>query len=118
MLAERQGTAIWAAKLSDPVLIDQLEAEMKKSGPIDAGEFRPSLYGFDSVASGLHQVANQLISMRIEQGNHKLKHLPGPVFPAEIVDDRLRRFAKMKRDDVIARSQARNAERRGLKINA
>lgn len=92
---------------------------MRKNGPVKATEeFRPPLLGFDPASAGLLQVANQLVSMRMEQGNPKLKHLPGPLFPHEIVDERLRRFTAGKRTDVIEQSRARNAARRGLKIDA
>lgn len=111
MLAERQGTAIWAAKLSDPELIDRLEEEMRTHGRLSLSDMRPPLLGFDQYAAGLLMLTNQVISLRMEQGNVKLKHLEGPKFPTEIVDERLRKFATTKRNTAIDRAQQRWAQK-------
>lgn len=112
MLAERQGSQIWAAKLSDPALIDQLEAEMREmKGKFSASDVRPSLVGFDQYTSALLLLTNHVISMRMEQGNPKLKHLEGPVFPMEVVEDRIRKWAAGKRNTAIERSQAKWAKK-------
>ena len=87
--------------------IDQLEAEMRE-GKVDMDAIRPSLRGFDAVASGFLSLTNQIIALRAEQGrNPKLKTVKGPVFPTEIVEERLRKFASMQRMSAIERSQAK-----------
>ena len=80
---------------------------MRANGRLSLSEMRPPLMGFDQYAAGLLMVTNQLISMRMEQGNAKLKHLEGPMFPMEIVDARLRKFAAAKRNTAIDRAQQR-----------
>ena len=88
-------------------LIDRLEAEMRESGPIALEEMRPSLRGYDPVVSGLHMLTNQIVSLRMEQGNSKVKHLPGPRFPIEIVEERLRRLGSAKRNKAIEVAQSK-----------
>jgi hypothetical protein len=80
---------------------------MRKDGVPALGDARPALTGFDPVVAGLHMLTNQVISMRMESGNAKIKHLPGPLFPMEIAEDRIRQFAKRKREDVIEQAQAK-----------
>lgn len=92
-------------------MIDALEAEVREHGPVTADEMRPPLLGFDPVVAKLHDLTNQIISLRIEQGSGGAKHLKGPMLPMEIVDERLRKFAARKRADVIAQSQSRWSER-------
>lgn len=99
--------------MSDPEMIDALERDMKENGPMKLEEMRPPLLGFDPIVSGLHTLANQIISLRMDQGNAKVKHLPIPLFPAEIVEIRQRDFAARKRADVIAKSQAKWMEATG-----
>jgi len=112
-----QGSAVWANKLADPGMIDRLEADMK-AGKVDTANARPELFGFSQTASGFLMVANQLIALRAESAhNEKLQTIKGPVFPLEIVESRLREFAKIKRSNAIEESQARNRKKRGL-VNA
>lgn len=67
--------------------------------------------GFDQYAAGLLMLTNQVISLRMEQGNAKLNHLDGPVMPMEHVDRRLRKFASTKRNTAIERAQQRWAQK-------
>lgn len=80
---------------------------MRKDGVPGLEDARPALAGFDPVVAGLHMLTNQVISMRMESGNAKVKHLPGPLFPMEIAEERIRLFAKRKRESVIERAQAK-----------
>lgn len=85
---------------------------MRESRSLDLAEVRPSLVGFDQYAAGLMMLTNQIISLRMENGNAKLKHLKGPVFPTEIVEERMRAYAATKRMSAIEASQARSRARR------
>lgn len=78
-----------------------------REGTVDMDSLRPSLRGFDMAAAGFLQVTNQLIALRAERGNPKLQVIKGPVFPTEIVDERLRKFAARKRMSAIEASQAK-----------
>lgn len=102
---------MWAKKLEDPALIDQLEAEMRE-GKVDLTSVRPPLLHFDQVASGFLNLTNQIIALRSERsGNGKLNMAKGPEFPVEIVEKRLRAHAATKRMSSIERAQNRWRER-------
>lgn len=88
-------------------MIDQLEAEMRE-GKVDYDNARPSLLGFDTVASGFHNLTNHIIALRAEQSsNGKLKMMKGPVFPTDIVEKRLREHADKRRANALERAQER-----------
>lgn len=70
-------------------------------------QVRPPLAGFDPIVSGLHTLTNQVISLRMDQGNSKARHLPIPLFPAEIAESRIRSFAASKRTSAITRAQSK-----------
>lgn len=106
---------MWAARLSDPELIDRLEQEMREHGQSVLTDMRPPLLGFDSNVAGLLMITNQLISQRIEGGNGALKHIDGPQFPMEIANERLRKFAAVKRASVIEQAQARSAAKQAAR---
>lgn len=108
-----QGSYVWSAKLSDPYLIDALEADVKKNGKGSITDTRPQLLGFDATAAGLLMLTNHLIALRLESTpGVKSPMIKGPVFPMEVVDERLRLFAKNKRMTKIEESQARYAARK------
>lgn len=75
---------------------------------VDFDQIRPSLLGFDQNAAGFLMLTNQLIALRAEHsGNGKLKMVKGPIFPTEIVEERLRKFAATKRTSKIEEAQQR-----------
>lgn len=80
---------------------------MRESGRVDLSDLRPPLLGFDQLTSSILLLTNQVVALRMESNQTKAELIKGPVFPIEIVEDRLRRFATVKRTDVIAASQAR-----------
>lgn len=92
---------------------------MRESGPIALDDMRPPLHGYDPIVSGLHMLANQIVSMRMEAGNNKVKHLPGPQFPIEIVEERLRKFSANRRNKAIEISQSKPKwQQQGVSSNA
>jgi hypothetical protein len=88
-------------------MIDMLEADMRENGPGAITDGRPALLGFDPVVSQLHTLTNQIISMRIEQGNNIVKHMKGPLLPMEIVEERMRKYTAHKRADAISAAQSK-----------
>jgi hypothetical protein len=83
-------------------LIDALEQDVREHGMPKLEGNRPPLLGFDQYTAGLLVIANQLVALRMEQsGGGKLNMLDGPMFPLEVVRERLRKFAKGKRDKGI-----------------
>jgi len=79
-----------------------------REGKVDFDKARPSLLGFDAVSSGFLNLTNQIVALRAEQsGNGKLKMMKGPVFPTEIVEQRLREHAARKRTTKIDEAQER-----------
>lgn len=84
---------------------------MRESGPFAVEEMRPPLHGYDPIVSGLHMLANQIVSMRMEAGNSKVKHLPGPRFPIEIAEERVRKYGQARRNKAIEIAQSKWKER-------
>lgn len=124
-LALREGTAVWAAKLSDEQMIEQLwEAFRKDRTLFDAvEERRPTLYGFDKTQAMLLNIANLLIAQRIENNpatSRSVHMLPAPIFPAEAVEIRWRALSRHKRESGIEAAQekwTRIVETTGVRPN-
>jgi hypothetical protein len=72
---------------------------------------RPPLLGFDQYAAGLLLITNQVAALRMDRGNGKAEMVKGPIFPLEIIEQRLSKFAAVKRTDAIARAQRNYRER-------
>lgn len=83
---------------------------MRKNGKGSITDTRPMLLGFDATAAGLLMLTNHLIALRMESTpGVKTSMIKGPLFPMEIVDERLRVFTKIKRLSKIEESQERYA---------
>lgn len=124
-LALREGTAVWAAKLSDDQMLEQLwEAYRKDRKLFDVVEDRrPSLHGFDKTQAMLLNIANLLIAQRIEANpatSRTVHMLPSPIFPAEAIELRWRALSRKKRESGIEAAQdkwTRIYEETGVKPN-
>lgn len=84
---------------------------MREDKNFSLSDMRPSLSGFDQWTAGLLMLTNQIISLRMENGNMKVKHLEGPIFPMEVVEGRFRKFASSKRQSAIEHSQQKWADK-------
>lgn len=85
-LAENvDGSAVWAAQLSDDRFLPMIEARLKELAKVkDAPPTRPSLNGYSREVDGLHRVANELRALRGELGKWA-EPVPilGPLFPGD-----------------------------------
>lgn len=124
-LSKREGTAVWAAKLSDDELISQLWDEYRKNRSLfdSIEQRRPSLHGFTRELAMLTNITNMLIAQRIENNpaaSRAVKMMPTPIFPPEAVELRWRELARRKREQGIEAAQERWTqayERTGVKPN-
>lgn len=86
---------------------------MREGGKVSLTDVRPQLLGFDQTAAGLLMLTNHVIAQRIEAGRgSKVQMIKGPVFPIEIVEMRLAKYAKGKREGGIEAAQARYAAKK------
>lgn len=113
-LALTEGTALWAAKLSDPQMLDDLWREYRKNrrlfDDIKVEEVRPPLLGHTREIAMLTNVANLLISQQISDHpeiQRMMKPLPTPVFPKEACELRWRDLSARKRSEGIDAAQER-----------
>lgn len=111
-LSRREGTAVWAAKLSDDTLLEQLWEEYRKDRNLfdSVEERRPSLHGFSREVAMLTNIANLIIAQRIENNpavSRAAKMLPTPIFPPEAIEIRWRQLARRKRESGIEAAQAK-----------
>lgn len=81
-LGRTQGTELWAAYLTDERLFDEYRKSLAVRNPDE--EQRPSLFGYDRNAEGLHAIAVQVASLIRVMARNLAYPLPkGPVFPSE-----------------------------------
>lgn len=111
-LSATEGSAVWAAKLTDPEMLEELWAEYRKDRTIfDTVEApRPSLVGFTREVQGLTNIANVAIGARIDAHPslaRALDHMPIPMFTKEILEERFSKLAKEKRLSAIEEAQQR-----------
>lgn len=111
-LSEMEGTRVWAAKLSDEQLIDDMWEQYRK----DRNAFekmtsgaRPSLIGFTRQQAMLTSIANMIVALRMESHEGVAKattFLPMPIFPLESVELRWKALSQRKRSQGIDAAQA------------
>jgi hypothetical protein len=124
-LALIEGTATWAAKLSDPAIIEQLWEEYQKDRTIfdQIKDVRPSLIGFDRKTQMLTNIANLIVGHRIDDHpslGRALEPIPTPRSMKDIIEERWSDHAKTKRISAIEQAQARweeQFERTGVRPN-
>lgn len=116
-----QGSALYDATLGDKDLIDQMyeqaiaEQSAKRKKEPDEAEYHPPRRGYTREVEALHEVVDNLIAMRAENGKWpatSVRFSPRPLFPAEAVHDRMRARARQRRDAAIAKAQNRFRSRR------
>lgn len=111
-LSTTEGSAVWAAKLTDPDMLEELWDEYRKDRSIfdQVKEPRPSLIGFTREVQGLTNLTNVVIGGRIDHRPNLarvLDHMPIPLFTKEILELRFSALAKNKRESAIDAAQQR-----------
>lgn len=82
-----EGSALWAAQLSDDRLLPEIEAAIKASKGKEAG--RPPLAGYSREVDAMFRVATELRMLRAEIGKWgSAPPILGPLFPAEKIQAR------------------------------
>lgn len=107
----REGSALWAAKLSDEEFLESLWEKYRKNRRAfdNVEEVRPELFGFDRIQAMMTNIANLIIASRIDRNPHVQKHLkmlPTPIFPMEAIELRWRALSRRKRASGIEAAQA------------
>ncbi|QFP94186.1 tail assembly chaperone [Mycobacterium phage JoieB] len=115
------GSALFDATLGDQDVIDELyekavaEQSSKRKKPDSEDEYQPSRRGYTRQVEATLDVVDNLIALRAEMGKWKAsstRFSPRPVFPAQAVQDRLRKRNRAIRDDRIAKAQERWRKKR------
>lgn len=114
-----QGSALYDATLGDKQLIEELYAEAKKEQSAkkrakpsgDELEPRPPRRGYSREVEAIYDLTDNIVALRAEMGRWSRGDTARgmskrPWFPAEIVEDRMRRRSRKNRDRAIAESQA------------
>lgn len=109
------GSALFDVTLGDPDVLEDLykqalEEQSKKLKKVDEPTFHPSRRGYTREVEAILDVADNVIALRAETGKWKgssTRFSVRPVFPAEAVQDRMRKRNRAIRDDRIAAAQAR-----------
>jgi hypothetical protein len=106
-----RGTKYWAARLSDPQVIEMLAAEPEKRG---RGGSTPDLEGWTPLMEALADIKDHLIAVRVAHTRsdpHSVQWSPRPVSPVAEMRDR-RRQAKLTSS--IERGKANYRRKKGV----
>lgn len=108
------GSALFDMSLGDKDVIEDLykaalERQSKKVKDVEDDEYHPSRRGYTREVEATLEVADNVLALRAEMGKWKgnMRFSPRPLFPAEVVQDRLRKRNRGIRDDRVAAAQAR-----------
>jgi hypothetical protein len=112
---------LFDATLGDPDVLEDMYKQAvidqsKKLKKGEEGEFHPARRGYTREVEAILDVADNLIALRAEMGKWKgssTRFSVRPLFPAEAVQDRLRKRNRAIREDRIAAAQARWRARNG-----
>lgn len=111
-LALIEGTGTWAAKFTDPDMLEQLWDQYQKDRRMFDGTeaAKPTLMGFTRQQAMLTNIANLLIAQRMDTNPALGKHLdmlPVPDFPKALMEERWRSLSARKRNEGIEAAQER-----------
>lgn len=114
-----QGTALYDSTLGDAELIEEMYEEerqrissKRKQESKQESEYRPPRRGYSREVEALYDVVDNLVALRGEMGRWprtttERAMSKRPWFPAEVVQERLRQRARVRRDSAINAAKAR-----------
>lgn len=115
----KQGSALYDATLGDQELIDQMydEAKAEQSSKVrkakDEEELdpRPPRRGYSREVEAIYDLTDNIVALRAEMGRWPpfqtaKAFAPRPWFPAEVVQERMRKRAKRRVNQAVARAQS------------
>lgn len=120
-----QGSALYDSSLGDEQLVEKMyeeakaeqSAKIKKSSEKSDGlEYRPPRRGYSRVVEAIYDLTDNVVALRAEMGRWPPSQttkafVKRPWFPAEMVQDRMRKRARKNVNRAIAAAQARWQER-------
>jgi hypothetical protein len=115
-----QGSALYDSTLGDREMIDQMyeeakaeqSAKVKRTTPEDELEYRPPRRGYSREVEALYDLTDHIVALRAEMGRWPNTQTARaftrrPWFPAEVVQEKMRKRAKQNVNRAIAAAQAR-----------
>jgi hypothetical protein len=120
-----QGSAMYDASLGDTALIDDLyeQARAEQSAKIKKtekpeDEWRPPRRGYSREVEAIYDLVDNLVALRGEMGRWPATTTERvmskrPWFPAEVVQERMRAYARHRRDTALKAAQSRWSRHHG-----
>lgn len=92
------------------------QSSKRKVDPAAEIEYRPPRRGYSREVEAIYDLHDSIVALRAESGRWPRTQTERmlarrPWFPAEVVQERMRRRARGRRDSAIAKAQARWSQR-------
>lgn len=124
-LTNIQGSALYDTTLGDEQLINQIydqlleeqSTKIKKESKEEISG-RPPRRGYSREVEAIYDLTDHIVALRAEMGKWSRTTtssamIKRPLFPAEAAQERMRIRAKRRRDEAVAKAQARWAKEHG-----
>jgi len=124
-LTNIQGSALYDTTLGDEQLITQIydqlleeqSAKIKRESKEEISN-RPPRRGYSREVEAIYDLTDHIVALRAEMGKWSRTTtssamIKRPLFPAEAAQERMRIRAKRRRDEAVAKAQARWAKEHG-----
>lgn len=121
-----QGSALYDSTLGDEELIVQIyeqlveeqSSKMRKSEEEKDISSRPPRRGYSREVEAIYDLSDHIVALRAEMGKWSRTQTSRamskrPLFPAEAAQERMRLRAKRRREDAVAKAQARWRQQHG-----
>lgn len=121
-----QGSALYDATLGDEQLVEQIyeqlvgeqSSKIKKPEEDIENSARPPRRGYSREVEAIYDLSDHIVALRAEMGKWTRTATSRamskrPLFPAEAAQDRMRLRAKRRREDAVAKAQARWQQQNG-----